>query len=518
MSARAKSPGRIVCDNAAQATSLMTGMRKILNILTMMLGSLLIHGDDYVTVFADCLTSLTGDHLLRLSTEELRELYTGSRTLSREIGQLCLKQIQLMENLWVSIGEGNMAQMKKSFEDTLVKWLAQPELKTFVSIDIATVTFFVDTVLHCNSWTHPAGKLLGEPKTTVPLAMVQHLYGGTPADTDAGDQSKRVNNVGACVDWIQNWVNDTEKGQARDADVCARTDSDDKKEQDSPWHVTSTFISSWVWYILMWTPSMYMYFETYRNMAAHAEQNFFEQCTFVFTADFEETVQNYLSLMPMGIAWICILWRKFMNARAPPEERVSCTAPKVLLFFGAFQNIVHVIPIIRCGVMTTDQTLKLLHVPTWIYLLVMMYCAEIVYYLLMRSRVQRDVTKTIQALYVPMYSVVVAFYTATTYLDRQLNNPPFLRFIIVVSSVAMGADPRVFAQQKDKHWNCQWTSCVLSHAVCLLLVSYELGLYTLPDSVHPVLWERVTDAVGNTHLELYLHLFVYTFMNSCLAR
>jgi len=40
-------------------------------------------------------------------------------------------------------------------------------------------------------------------------------------------------------------------------------------------------------------------------------------------------------------------------------------------------------------------------------------------------------------------------------------------------------------------------------------VTYEMGLCTVPDSVHPVLLMRVIDGVGNTHLELFAHFFVY---------
>jgi len=508
MSARAKSPGRIACDNAAKVTRMFVGPRKIKHVLALGLPCLLIHGDDFINVFADFLTCPTGDSLLHLSADAHLALYTGSRKLSSEIGKLCVAQVFLMEKLWNSTKNTDRS---KPFEDSVLKWLATPEVAKFVTVDQQIVKQFADFLILSESWKDAAKKLLGEPKNNIPLAMVQHLYGDgdTPADTDAGDQSSCLNKVEKLLDGLQNWANGPKKGEADDNDDSDEQDPVVEKKPDSPWHPTPTYILSWVWYIINWAPIMYMYCEGCNNLAAHAEQNLFQYCGFVHTAEFAEKVQKYLSHIPTAVAWISILWRKFMNARKPPEQRVSCTAPVVLLFFAALQNIVHVIPIIRCGLMTTDKTLKLLYVPTWVNLLVMMYCAEIIYCLVLRSRVQRDVTKPIQARHTPVFTMVVAFYTTMTFLDKTLHNPPFFRYIIVVSSVAMGVDRHVMAQHKDRHWNCQGTSVVLSRIFCVLLVTYEMGLCTVPDSVHPVLLMRVIDGVGNTHLELFAHFFVY---------
>jgi len=509
MSARAKSPGRNACDNVAEATRIFVSPRKIKHILALMLPSLLIHGDDFVKVFAEFLTCSTGDSLLHLSADAHFALFTGSRKLSSEIGKLCLAQVLLMEKLWFNLKNSDRS---KPFEDSVLRWLATPEVAKFVTVDKQIVKQFADFLILSDSWKDVTKKLLGEPKDSSPLAIVQHLYGDgdTPADTDAGAQSSCVKQVKKFVDGIENWMNGTKKGNADNDDDSDEQDPVGEEKPDSPWYPTSTYIFSWVLYIILWAPSMYVYCEVCANLAAHAEQNFLQYCPFVHTAGFATIVEEHLSLMPTGVAWICILWRKFMNARGPPEQRVSCTAPVVLLFFAALQNSVHVIPIIRCGLMTTDETLVLLNVPTWVYLLVMMYCADIIYFLVLISRVQHDVTKPIQAHHTPAYTVVGAFYTTMTFLDRKLHNPSFLRCIIVVTFVAMCIDPHVGKRHKNRPWNCQDTSAVLSRIFCVLVVTYEMGLYTVPDSVHPVLLMRVIDGVANTHLELFAHFFAYT--------
>ena len=509
MSARAKSPGRITCDNAVQATILMRGVPKKVHVLTMLLPSLLIHGDNFITVFADFLTSPNGDNLSNLSAEARTTMYTGSKVLSSEMGKLCLAQVSIMEKLWTSTSGSDRS---KPMEDSVLRWLASPAVAKFVTVDKQIVQQFADFLILSESWKDASKKLLGETKNTVHLAMVHHLYGGTPTDTDAGEQVSFVSKFERGVDRFQNFMATvTKKGKAEDGDDSDEKDSDDeKKKQDSYWHATFDYILSWVWFIIKWAPTVYMYFEVFCNLANHAELNFFENCKVVHTTAFAERVLKHRSLMPIGVAWISILWRKLMNARQPLAKGASCTAMVVLLFFGAFQRTVHVIPVIRCGLMAKDKTVVSLYLPTWIYFLVIMYCAEIIYCIALWSRVRRNVAKRSKAHYTPVYTTVVACYTAMTYLDRKLENPPFLRFIFVLMCVAMGLDPQAVAQHKDKHWNCQWTSFVVAHAVCLLLVSYEMGLCPIPNSVHPELLKRVIDAVGSTHLELYAYAFVYT--------
>jgi len=52
MSARDKSPGRVSSENVKSATANFDGIRKISHILTLLLQSLLLHGDKFSSVFA----------------------------------------------------------------------------------------------------------------------------------------------------------------------------------------------------------------------------------------------------------------------------------------------------------------------------------------------------------------------------------------------------------------------------------------------------------------------------------